>query len=638
MSRRTWLSSAALGATALLAACRDKSPAAGKPATPAPSTALPPERLTETPAAAGEADYPPARTGLRGDHDGSFTTAHQLRDGAAVTDLGAVHFTQEHYDLVVVGGGLSGLAAAYFYRQQAGADARILILDNHDDFGGHAKRNEFNVDGRLLISYGGSQSIAGPSTFSDESARFMKELGVEMAVFEQAFDRKLLANYSTGWFLDRSTFGRDHLLRRVYETPWSKLLKDAPLSERVRRDVLRLYTEHRDYLAPHSVEEKADILRKTSYADYLTRHCSVHPDTLKLFQTFPHDLFAVGIDAVSAWSCYHGADDFGACVYPGFDGLGLPKPEEGEPYIYHFPDGNASVARLLVRALIPSSTPGSSMHDIVLAQVNYAALDRSDNPVRLRLNSTVVEAKQLVGAAQGGVEVTYSRQGKLERVTAKHGVLACYNAMIPYLCPQMPEAQRKALSYLVRMPLVYTHVALRNWKPFVELGLRQIVSPGSYYSFTSLDFPVSLGQYQFPKSPEEPAVLFMLRVPCKPGLTRREQNRAGRAELLATRPGTYEEQARTQLAAMLQGTSFDAVRDIAAVTVNRWAHGYAFIPNRLFDPEWQQEDKPWIIGRQRWGNFTIANSDAGASAYMDVAIDQAYRAVREFALDSPSTG
>lgn len=181
----------------------------------------------------------------------------------------------------------------------------------------------------------------------------------------------------------------------------------------------------------------------------------------------------------------------------------------------------------------------------------------------------------------------------------------------------------------VKAPLVYTHVAIRNWTSFSNLGVHQIVSPGGYHTYTALDFPVSLGAYEFPSKPEEPAVLFMLRTPCKPGMLVRDQNRLGRFELLQTPFPTFERNIRDQLSRMLGGAGFDPATDIAGITVNRWAHGYAYTPFGLDTPEWKAGEEPWVRGRQPFGRITIANSDSGASAYTDVAIDQAYRAVNE---------
>jgi spermidine dehydrogenase len=587
---------------------------------------------------------PPAESGMRGDNTGSYEAAHGLRDGTFWQTAGRATHTDATYDLIVVGAGISGLAAAHFFRKQAGANARILILEAHDDFGGHAARKEFHAGNRLLLGYG-AQSIESPSLYSAESKGLLADLGVDVQKFYHFYDQSLYSSLKmgSGMFFDRETFGEDRLVAGFGKIPHREFFAKAPLSEQARRDIVRLYTENVDYLQGRTPEQKKAILEKTSYADFLTKIAKCTPEVVPVFQTRSHDLFGVGIDAVSALALYEEGDDYGY-GYPGLDAVlghagdrGGHKPD---PYIFHFPDGNASIARLLVRDLTPDAMPGHTMEDVVVAKADYSRLDRDPSPVRIRLNSTVVgvrhDGELHNGELHNGdpvsareVEVTYTRDRQLFKVRGRRCVLACYNGMVPYICPELPAAQKEALVYGVRTPLVYSHVAIRNWTSFQKLGVSQIAAPGSYHVFAMVDFPVSIGEYKFPSRPEDPMVVFMLRTPCQPGLTEREQHRIGRVELYDTPFTTIERNIRDQLARMLGAGGFDPAADIEGITVGRWAHGYAYGYNSLFDPDFAEGEAPNVVGRKPFGRIAIANSDAGATAYMDVAIDEAYRAVRE---------
>lgn len=581
--------------------------------------------------------YPPAKTGMRGSHDGSWEAGHALRDGKKWEHAAK---DKETYDLIIVGGGISGLAAAYFYRQRAGDKARILILDNHDDFGGHAKRNEFTSGGKTLIGYGGTQSIAGPNLYSAQAKQLFKELGIEVKRFETYNDGKFYSRHGLGQaaFFDKETFGTDRLVRGYkghLQTPTADFLVSAPLSEAAKKDLIRLTTEKVDYLAGMDAAGKKAYLAKTSYQDYLLKNVKVSPDLIPYFKPSMLGLYGVGIDAVPA------GDMAGLGELPGFAGLGIVDRDgpgiglevtrqDDEPYIYHFPDGNASIARLLVRALVPGIAPGNTMEDVVLAKFDYAKLDEKNSPVRIRLNSTAVHARNLGTADKPkGVEVTYVRGGEARAVQGKACILACWNMLIPYMCPELPEAQKKGLAYNVKVPLVYTNVQIRNWTALDKLKIHRVYSPGCMFTGIDMDFPVSMGGYEFTKNSGEPCVLHMQHVPVGPGANAREMQRAGRAKLYATSFETFERTIRDHLARALREGGFDPVRDIEAITVNRWPHGYSYEYISLFDPEWPKGQAPHEIGRRPFGNIHIANSDAGAFAYTNEAIDQGWRAVSE---------
>ncbi len=576
-------------------------------------------------AAGAPADYyPPALTGLRGSHPGSFEVAHEMRDGK-VFEVGPDGETGETYDLIVVGGGISGLAAALYFRRAAGPSARILVLDNHDDFGGHAKRNEFRVGDRLMLGYGGTQSLDGPTTrFSSVAQAFVRDLGIDVQRFYTAFDQKLYESLGLGRgvFFDRETFGSDRLIAGEGTISWKEFAEKSPLNEQAKKDLVRLYEDEKDYLPGLSVEEKLERLAKISYHDFLRDLVKVDPQILSYFM-MREGGWARGIDSVPA--AY-------ARRFPGFQGMGLPSrdPRKGEPYIHHFPDGNASVARLIVRSLIPDALPGSDMEDVVTAKLDYSRLDRAESKARIRLNSTAIRVKHRGEASSASeVDVTYVRGGKAYRVSGKNVVLACYNAVIPFLCPEIPETQRKALAYGVKTPLVYTNVAIRNWTAFQKLGVERIYYPGGYHSSASLDFPVSLGTYRHPRSPEEPMVLHLVRFFVTPGRPLREQHQLGKWDLLQTTFETFERSIRDQLGRSLSGGGFDPARDIEAITVNRWPHGYAYGYTALTDPEFADDERPNVVGRRPFGRIHVANSDAAASAYTHAAIDEAHRAVSE---------
>lgn len=589
----------------------------------------------------GDAQYPPALMGLRGNHPGSFENAHALGREHENFNFDALP-VEEHYDLVIVGGGISGLAAACFWQQVAGKDKKILILDNHDDFGGHAKRNEFSVGKKTLIGYGGSESFQSPANnFSPVANKLLQDVGISVVKMKQCFDQNFYPdqNLSRGVFFDKKNFGETRIIsgdpgRAVSDDiPPDRLngrniedfINDFPLAEGDKQALIDLHVRPKDYLQPMSVDEKNEWLDTHSYREFLLKKVGLSEMAVLYFQQRTNDFFAIGIEGISC-------NDARACALPGMEAMQLPPLEEeaqadlDEPYTYHFPDGNAGLTRLLVRHLIPEALAGSTMEDSLTSRLDYSRLDRQENNTRLRLNSIVVNAVN----SDDGVVVTYLNAGKPHRVRGRSAIMACYNMMIPFLVPETPKPQQEYLRMNVKAPLVYTNVAIKNWSSFKALGIHEFYCPAAPYSRVKLDYPVSMGDYQHPKNDDEPMVLHMVYVPTWPGsnLTAREQFRRGRAYLLGTSFDTHEAMIRDQLQEMLGGAGFDHQRDIIGITVNRWAHGYAYYASPLFD---DLDKMPEIIkeARKPVGRIAIANSDSDWSAYAHAAIDQAWRAVNE---------
>jgi spermidine dehydrogenase len=579
-------------------------------------------------ASGASADYPPSRTGLRGNHPEAVELFPGIQQGKYAALPAVAVDPAEEYDLVIVGGGISGLSAAYFWQRALGTSQKILILDNHDDFGGHAKRNEFQYQGRTLVSYGGTMGISTPYPYSYLAKALVADLGIQVERNGEFLVRDLAEKYklSRGMFFDREHFGEDRLVAGYGSLPWPDFFAKAPLSEAARRDLIRVHGRNPDYLAGLTPQEKAARLARMSYKDYLLNVAKVSPDALPFF-------YGMGgrnnkrVDTTPALEA-------AARRSVGFDGLGLEvdRPAFRESsYTFHFPDGNASLARLLVNRLIPDAVPGrQTLESILQAPVAYAKLDSPGAAIRMRLKSTVVRVEH-EGAAERArsVRVAYVRDGRLAAARGRNCVLACYNAIVPSLVPDLPADQKAALAYGVKVPMLYTNVLVRRWTAFQKLGVSGVSAPGMYHTGTTLDPGTTIGGYRGITTPDEPIVVHMTRNPNKWGLPRREQNRAGQQELLTMTFEQFELEIRRQLGRMLGGGGFDPAADIVGITVNRWPYGYAYTYDTLGDPDVPPERRPHVIGRRRFGLIAIANSDAGAAAFTNQAIDEAHRAVQE---------
>ena len=644
ISRRDFLNGVAMVAGSL--ALPDAGLAAGRDGTAA-SAADPGE----------DYPYPPMRTGMRGSQPGSYIAAHALRDRRSVNLAGAEH-TGETYDLVIVGGGLSGLAAAHFFHKSVGPGARVLILDNHDDVGGHARRNEFHYQGRTLVLNGGTFDIESPDRYNQWARQVLDDIGADLPRYVAA-NRRNAALYASlglrsGYFFERETFGADRLVvappgtaRQSRARFTEEYLRGMPISERAKQDLRRLQDPAQpDYLAGLGQGEKKERLARMSYKDYLLQVAKVDSQAYWFYMALGRPVFGVGGDATPAlFAWVMGGDGFaGLRLDPLPGGLlaDLPGGQHGRQRPgnadVHFPDGNATLVRLLLRRLIPDAVPGTTLEDVGMARVDYARFDRSSNATRIRLNSTVLNVRHDGDAASAKeVIVSYSpsdvSSGKLYDVRARACVMASWNMMIPYVIPELPTEQKAALSHNVKAPIVYTSVCVRNWKAFEKLGISSVNCPTMYHDTVALPEPVDLGELRHSASPEEPIVLSLTRYPNVPGLPRKEQHRAGRAELLSTTFEIFERNIRDQLARILSPGGFDPRRDILGIMVNRWGHGYSYTYNSLYDPlDWvftESASRPCVKARQPYGLISIANADAAASPHTDAAFLTAHWAVEQ---------
>ena len=632
IKRRDFLNGAAIGTGGLLLAGCNRDPITDEPMsveTPRPFS--PP----------GTSDYyPPTLTGMRGSHEGSYEVAHELAwRGNKPERYEALN---EHYDLIVVGAGMSGLAAARYYQQKMGDDARILILDNHDDFGGHAKRNEFHQDGRMMLSLGGAQNIEALSHYSDAARGLMEDIGIDDD-FIDFMDRQTPEDLFLAGKLQADngiampgadghvTVGGNWLAAMFGGKDYEKSVRALPLPEGEQDKLINFFAGHQDCLDDLSLSEKWEYINTTSYNRYLVDKVGLDESTLPIMNAI-----LIHLNGVSGWNLtvLEGLT-LGGTGIKSMGWVGKATAMLAEVTLSKllsvdmFPDGNASVARLLVQKLIPAVAPDmQGREDVVITRFNYGALDRETNTTRLRLNSTAVGVRN----NDNQVEVDYVQQGKAQRVTADHCVLACYNALIPHLCPDMSDTQKEGLSYGVKTPFVYANVQLENGRAYSKLDATLFQCPYDPFQWVSTAPTVAVGGYEPPRGPDDPMVVFMMHSPMtgpEQSASCRDQLRRARHQIYSTAYADYEQQIRQQLQSILGKHGFNHETDIRAITVNRIPHGYAYVYLGLYDPKWEEGQAPHEIGRAQFGRISIANTDSEATPLMNLAFDAAWRAVEE---------
>ena len=577
--------------------------------------------------------YPPLLNGMRGSHEGSYEVAHALawagEKPTQYTDL------DDEYDLVVVGAGISGLAAAYLYRKEAGEDARILLLDNHGEFGGHATRNEFESQGRMILGPGGSANFENANAYSRETTDLITELGFDLDRVRAGGGTSSFGD-DIGMFVEAPLTRESAMVHGGWNYAWHgagnyrELVEALPLSEDEQSKLIGFIEGSRPLENPLPEGDLAIVLRELSYLNFITEHVGLAPETCTLLEPIMRLTYLVGVDCLSVREgILSGLPGLNVLGEAAFAALDLPEEDEGYDIVW-MPDGNASLARQMVRRLIPQVASGSTIDDLLTARFDYSQLDQPDRPVQLRLNSTVVNVQE---AEDQTVSVAYVQQGEAYRVKTKRCILACYNALIPHLCPDLPEAQKENLAYSVKGPMVIANVLLKNGQAFYSDDSEMYYCPASPFDVVTKVPPTSLGDYETSSNPDDPMVVYMLAAPA-PTLSdgfqsARELYRQGRHALYTKPFEAFEEEIKGQLTRMFGADGFDADRDVEAITLNRWSHGYAYTGFELFDPEWPEGGAPHELGRKAFGRISIANSDSEAVPTLEAAINAAHRAVQE---------
>ncbi|HAZ79735.1 MAG TPA: Tat pathway signal protein [Porticoccaceae bacterium] len=586
--------------------------------------------------------YPPTLTGMRGSHKGSYEVAHALAwKGQKPADYEEL---DEHYDLVVVGAGQSGLAAAWYYRKKMGPTTKILLLDNHDDFGGHAKRNEFHLNGRMVLSLGGAQNIEPMSGYSETAIDLLEDIGIDQKALDLiaintpnnfALSGKISANNA---MTIPSTEGHKTVTGNWMGyfhggEGYREAVKELPISGEEQNKLIAFFGGERDFLDDLSLLQQYRYVKSVSYNQFLIERVGLAEETLPILGSFMSIL-----NGPAGWN--HTVLEALVSGCPGLKAMGWVTNRLSDlagavvlgdaPVAYMLPDGNASVARLLVHKLIPNVAPSmKGLEDVALAQFNYLALDLEKNTTRLRLNSTVVGVKEITSKY---VQVDYVQKGKALRVSANNCVLACYNGLIPHLCPEMSNEQKEGLSYGVKIPFVYANVLLNHGRHFAGLGATLTQCPYDPFKWVSAAPTMTAGGYQPPQNLDDPMAVFMMASPTPAdvkNMSARELFRVGRHKIYTTPFKTYEQEIRDQLQSMLGQYGFNHDTDIAGITINRIPHGYAYSYMGLDDPEWQEGQAPHEIGRVQFGRISIANADSEAMPLMQAAFDAAWRAVEE---------
>jgi spermidine dehydrogenase len=562
-----------------------------------------------------------------GDYAGSNgNTSEILADGHKIRDRAfeppaAVTQTGEEFDCVVVGGGISGLAAALFFARQAGPRRTCLVLENHRIFGGEARRNEFLVDGQRLIAHQGSAMFFPPLP-GTSLAGFYESIGIDSRPFEyQAWSGRereiplgrtsyMEGGPNSGFFFG-AKFGQSQGSWMI--DPWGKKLAGAPISEAARRELLAMHgaraalpQTHGDALSRH--------LDSITLEQHLMEAYGVSRQTVRTF-----------LSPVSGGGSGLGADALSAYAEYAADVLLPWKYDAGAQM---FPGGNTGVARHITKALVADAIPGpATLSNICRSPVNFAALDRPGQPARIRLHATVMAVEHEGEPEKSkSVRIVYLQDGKLYRIKSRSAIMAGGSWTTKHIVKDLPAVHRDAYAQFYRAPCLMANVALRNWRFLYKLGISECQWFDGIGNYLALRKMATFGAVSPSVSPDSPVVVTLKILFSSPGLPIAEQVTRGRAELLSTPFRKYEKRICQQFTAMFSGAGFDAARDVAGIILNRWGHAYLSPQPGFFFGQGANSAPGEILRNTPFGLIAFANSDLAGIMDHRASILEAQRA------------
>jgi spermidine dehydrogenase len=565
---------------------------------------------------------------------------HKMRDHAYNSAAADTIDTREIYDCVVVGGGISGLAAALFFQRNAGPTTTCLVLENHPIFGGEAKQNEFLVDGKRLVAHQGSAIYLVPYPHSF-IARFYDSIGLhtprlnyqkwagqpDMAIGRTPYESAGLSNGQYGfWF--GAKFGQKQGLWLI--DPVGKQMRGAPVSDAARKELHRFFSGSplAKFDPPkYEGDEISRHLDSMSIEQHLVERYGLSVETIRTFLSpVEGGGSGLGPDALSAF-CDYAAD----LLHPYDDGSG--------DAVQMFPGGNTTIARLLVKTLIPSAISGpATVEGVSRNTVNFSALDASGSRNRVRLSATVISVRHEGDPAKSELlSITYAKDGKVYRIKARSAVMAGGSWTTKHVIGDLPADHRAAYAQFFRSPCLMANVALRNWRFLHKMGITGCRWFEGFGNYMDVRRQALVGIDDATITPDSPIVLTVKVLYSYPGLPTEEQGHRGRAEMLGTSFRDYEQRIRDQFTAMFGGAGFDAKRDIAGIVLNRWGHAYVNPqPGFFFGKDGKPAPRE-VLRSAPFGRIAFANTDLAGAMDHRFSILEAQRAVGQL-LDQVFTG